>query len=72
MRGQTIPRTVMNTCPKCGHKFKAENQAKGGKARWRGMTKKARSAAASDAAKARWAKSGNAELSESARSNQKP
>lgn len=49
----------MNTCPKCGHKFKAENQAKGGKARWRGMTKKARSAAASDAAKARWAKSGN-------------
>lgn len=51
-------------CPKCGHNFKAENQAKGGKARWRGMTKKARSAAAADAAKARWAKSGNAEVSE--------
>lgn len=53
-------------CPKCGHKFKSENQANGGKARWRGMTKKARSAAASDAAKARWAKSGNAELRHSA------
>lgn len=53
-------------CPKCGHNFKAENQAKGGKARWRGMTKKARSAAASDAAKARWAKSGNTEVSEPA------
>lgn len=47
-------------CPKCGYTFKAENQAKGGKARWRGMNKKARSAAASEAAKARWAKSGNA------------
>lgn len=46
-------------CPKCGYTFKAENQAKGGKARWRGMNKKARSAAASEAAKARWAKSGN-------------
>ena len=46
-------------CPKCGHTFKAENQAKGGKARWRGMTKAQRKQAASDAAKARWAKSPN-------------
>ncbi len=49
-------------CPKCGHTFKAENQAKGGKARWRGMNKKARSAAASDAAKARWANRSNNKL----------
>lgn len=46
-------------CPKCGHNFKAVNQAKGGKARWRGMTKAQRKQAASDAAKARWAKSPN-------------
>ena len=51
-------------CPKCGYTFKAENQAKGGKARWRGMNKKARSAAASEAAKARWAKSGNEKLTD--------
>ena len=43
-------------CPKCGHQFKAENQAMGGKARWQGMTKAERAKAASDAAKARWAK----------------
>ena len=49
-------------CPKCGHTFKADNQAKGGKARWRGMTKAQRKQAASDAAKARWAKSPNAKL----------
>lgn len=46
-------------CPKCGHQFKAENQAKGGKARWRGMSKTERKQAASAAAKARWAKSAN-------------
>lgn len=46
----------MNTCPKCGHKFKAENQAKGGKARWRGMTAEQRSKAASESVKARWVK----------------
>lgn len=46
-------------CPKCGHIFKAENQAKGGKARWRGMTKGQRRKAASDAAKARWARRQN-------------
>jgi len=46
-------------CPKCGYAFKAENQAKGGKARWSGMTKAQRKRAASDAAKARWAKRHN-------------
>lgn len=46
-------------CPKCGHSFKAVNQVKGGKSRWRGMTKAQRKQAASDAAKARWAKSPN-------------
>ena len=46
-------------CPKCGHVFKAENQAKGGKARWRGMTKGQRRKAASAAAKARWARRQN-------------
>ena len=44
-------------CPKCGHTFKATNQIKGGKARWSGMSKAQRKQAASDAAKARWAKS---------------
>jgi hypothetical protein len=43
-------------CPHCGKDFPAENQAKGGKARWSGMSKKARSDAASKAAAARWAK----------------
>jgi hypothetical protein len=30
-------------CPKCGHEYPAKNQAKGGKNRWKGMTKKQRS-----------------------------
>ena len=30
-------------CPKCGHEYPATNQAKGGKSRWKGMTKKQRS-----------------------------
>jgi hypothetical protein len=30
-------------CPKCGHEWPAKNQAKGGKNRWKGMTKKQRS-----------------------------
>jgi hypothetical protein len=30
----------MNKCPKCGHEWPAKNQAKGGKNRWKGMTKK--------------------------------
>lgn len=51
-------------CPECGHSFKADNQAKGGKARWRGLTKKQRSQAASKAAKARWARTPNGEVSE--------
>ncbi len=50
-------------CPKCGHVFKAENQAMGGKARWRGMTAKQRRKAASDAAKARWARRQNDKVS---------
>jgi hypothetical protein len=36
-----------------------EGRAKGGRARWKGTTKKTRSAAASKAAKARWQKSEN-------------
>lgn len=47
-------------CPKCGYAFRAANQAKGGKARWAGMSKAQRKRAASEAAKARWAKSPNA------------
>jgi hypothetical protein len=47
-------------CPKCGSVFKADNQAKGGKARWRGMSKGQRKQAASEAAKARWARRQNA------------
>jgi len=50
-------------CPKCGHTFKAQNQVKGGKSRWAGMSKAERKQAASAAAKARWAKSTNAEVS---------
>jgi len=46
----------MNCCPKCGHTWHDEKRAKGGKARWKGKTKKQRSAAASAAAKARWEK----------------
>lgn len=49
----------MNKCPSCGHQWPDDKRAKGGKARWKGTTKKTRSAAASKAAKARWAKSEN-------------
>jgi hypothetical protein len=52
-------------CPKCGHSFKAENQAKGGKARWHGMSKAQRKRAASAAAKARWSGRANADISDS-------
>lgn len=55
----------MNKCPKCGHQWPDDKRASGGKARWRGMNKKARSAAAAKAAKARWAKSGKDEVSHS-------
>lgn len=56
---------MKHKCTKCGHvdEIEATNQVKGGKARWKGTTKKTRSAAASKAAKARWAKSENAGLS---------
>jgi len=37
---------MKHRCPKCGHRWesKAKNQAKGGAARWAGMTKAERSA----------------------------
>lgn len=40
-----------------------KGRVKGGKARWKGTTKKTRSAAASKAAKARWQKSENFKFS---------
>lgn len=46
----------MNKCPKCGHEWPDDKRASGGKARWQGMSKAERAKAASDAAKARWAK----------------
>lgn len=49
----------MNTCPKCGHQWPDEKRAKGGKARWRGMSKSQRKQSASEAAKARWARRQN-------------
>ena len=53
---------MKHKCTNCGHvdEITAKNQVKGGKARWKGTTKKTRSAAASKAAKARWQKSENA------------
>lgn len=52
---------MKHKCTNCGHvdEIAAKNQVKGGKARWKGTTKKTRSAAASKAAKARWQKSEN-------------
>lgn len=52
----------MNKCPNCGHEWPDDKRAKGGKARWKGTTKKTRSAAAAKAAKARWQKSENDEM----------
>ncbi len=46
----------MNKCPKCGHEWPDEKRAKGGKARWQGLTKEQRTAVARKAAQARWAK----------------
>lgn len=43
-------------CPKCKQTFIAPGQSKGGKARWRGMSKVQRSQAARTAALARYAK----------------
>ena len=57
---------MKHKCTACGHvdEIKPANQVKGGKARWKGTTKKTRSEAASKAAKARWAKSENDKLSQ--------
>jgi len=46
----------MNKCPHCGHEWPDDKRAAGGKARWRGVPKEQRKAAAKNAAKARWAK----------------
>lgn len=54
----------MTTCPKCGHEWPDERSTKGGKARWRGMSKAQRKQATSKAAKARWVKSRNTEASD--------
>jgi hypothetical protein len=47
---------MKHKCSQCGHvdTIKDAGRTKGGKARWKGTTKKQRSKAASDAAKARW------------------
>ena len=42
-------------CPECGHEFKAENQAKGGRARWRGVPQADRAETLRKVALARWA-----------------
>ncbi len=57
---------MKHKCTACGHvdEIKAKNQVKGGKSRWKGTTKKTRSAAASKAARARWQKSENDKLSD--------
>lgn len=57
------PEKLKMKCPKCGHEWPNKNQSKGGKARWKGTTKKQRSKAASDAAKARWIRLQNTEIS---------
>lgn len=44
----------MHTCPNCGHTWEDQARASGGKARWKGTTKRERSAAASAAVAARW------------------
>ena len=61
---RTLGNTMKHKCTNCGHvdEITAKNQVKGGKARWKGTTKKTRSAAASKAAKARWQKSENADV----------
>lgn len=49
---------MKHTCPNCGHEWiaPAPQQAKAGKSRWKGVSKKKRSEAAKKAAEARWAK----------------
>jgi len=48
----------MNKCPKCGHEWPDDKRAAGGKARWQGVSKAKRSAAAKKAAQARWGSMG--------------
>lgn len=36
----------MHQCPECGHRWRDEARASGGKARWKGVSKKKRSEAA--------------------------
>lgn len=45
---------MKHRCPKCGHRFDDNAQAKAAKARWKVMSKKDRSAAAKAAADTRW------------------
>jgi len=45
---------MKHRCPKCGHRFDDNAQAKAAKARWKHTSKADRSSAASAAAKARW------------------
>lgn len=45
---------MKHKCPKCGHRFDDNAQAKAAKARWNRTSKADRSSAASAAAKARW------------------
>ena len=53
---QSMRASMKCKCPKCGHEFDApaDNQSKGGHARWKGTKKADRSAAARKAAAARW------------------
>lgn len=57
---------MKHKCTNCGHvdEIKPRNQVKGGKARWKGKTAKERGLAASQAARARWAKSENTQLAD--------
>lgn len=45
---------MKHRCPKCGHRFDDNAQAKAANARWKRTSKKDRSAAAKAAADARW------------------
>lgn len=48
---------MKTTCPECGAVHEVKTKArKGGKARWKGVSKAARSEAMRAAVKARWAK----------------
>jgi uncharacterized membrane protein YvbJ len=47
---------MKHKCPKCGHRFDDNAQAKAAKARWQKTSKANRSLAAAIAAKARWGK----------------